>query len=60
LIYKIKNTYRIHIILKIMKSTKDTLAMSENMIKELYGFVNEMKIKSSERVSVDVDPLSFY
>lgn len=60
LIYKIKNIYRIHIILKIMKSTNDTIALSENMIRELYNFVTELKIKSSERVSVDVDPLSFY
>jgi primosomal protein N' (replication factor Y) len=60
LIYKIKNSYRMHIIIKIMKSTNDTVALSENMIRELYKHVKELKLKTSERVSVDVDPLSFY
>ena len=60
LIYKIKNSYRMHIILKILKSTNDTIALSENMIKELHRFTKETKLKSNERVSVDVDPLSFY
>lgn len=60
LIYKIKNIYRMHIIIKIMKSTNDTVALSKNMIKDLYRFTKELKLKSSERVSVDVDPLSFY
>lgn len=60
LIYKIKNSYRMHIILKIMKSTNDTISLSTNMIKELYTLVEELKLKSTERVNVDVDPLSFY
>jgi primosomal protein N' (replication factor Y) (superfamily II helicase) len=60
LIYKIKNSYRMHIILKIMKSTKDTISLSESMIKELNSLVEELKLKSNERINVDVDPLSFY
>jgi hypothetical protein len=30
------------------------------MIKELNSLVEELKLKSNERINVDVDPLSFY
>ncbi|MBZ0203094.1 MAG: primosomal protein N' [Ignavibacteria bacterium] len=60
LIYKIKNTFRVHIILKILKSSGQTSSESENLIHALRDFTGRLKLKSTERVNVDVDPLSFY
>jgi primosomal protein N' len=60
LIYKIKNTFRMHIILKILKASGQTAAESENMIHALKDFALGLKLKSTERVDIDVDPLSFY
>jgi len=60
LIYKIKNIFRMHIILKVMKTTGDTLAQSEALMKDLKEFTVMLKMKSTERVDIDVDPLSFY
>ncbi len=60
LIYKIKNNFRMHIILKVMKTTGETLSFSENLMFELQKFIHALKLKSTERVDIDVDPLSFY
>jgi primosomal protein N' (replication factor Y) len=60
LIYKLKNTYRIHIIIKILKSSSNTLNTTEQLIKSLNNFCSNLKIKSSERVDIDVDPVSFF
>jgi primosomal protein N' (replication factor Y) len=64
LIYKIKNKYRYHIILKVLKSTNEASTVAETMIKNLQGWLEKekegLKIKSGDRVSIDVDPLSFY
>lgn len=64
LIYKIKNKYRYHIILKVLKSTHEASTVAETMIKNLQNYLEKekesLKIKSSDRVSIDVDPLSFY
>ena len=60
LIYKIKNTFRMHIILKILKASGQTANESENIIHALKDFTLQLKLKSTERVDVDVDPLSFY
>lgn len=60
LIYKIKNTFRMHIILKILKTTGQTIADSESLIGSLRDFTDTLKLKSTERVNIDVDPLSFY
>jgi len=60
LIYKIKNTFRMHIILKVMKTTGDTISQSEALVNGLHEFTATLKLKSTERVNIDVDPLSFY
>lgn len=60
LIYKIKNTFRMHIILKVMKTTGETLSFSEKLMFDLQEFMHSLKLKSTERVDIDVDPLSFY
>ena len=60
LIYKIKNTFRMHIILKVMKTTGDTISQSETLVNGLHEFTATLKLKSTERVNIDVDPLSFY
>ena len=60
LIYKIKNTFRMHIILKVMKTTGETLSFSEKLMFDLHEFIHTLKLKSTERVDIDVDPLSFY
>ena len=60
LIYKIKNTFRMHLILKILKASGQTASDSENMIHSLKEFTAGLKLKSTERIDIDVDPLSFY
>ncbi len=60
LIYKIKNLYRIHVILKVMKSSSENILQSETLMQKLLEFTSKLKLKSSERIDIDVDPLSFY
>jgi primosomal protein N' (replication factor Y) (superfamily II helicase) len=64
LIYKIKNKYRYHIILKVLKSTHEASTLAETMINNLQTYLEKekenLKIKSADRISIDVDPLSFY
>ncbi|MBE2216926.1 MAG: primosomal protein N' [Ignavibacteria bacterium] len=60
LIYKIKNTFRMHIILKIHKTSSEIIAASEDLMFELKGFSESLKMRSTERINIDVDPLSFY
>ncbi|MCI0449170.1 MAG: primosomal protein N' [Chlorobi bacterium] len=64
LIYKVKNKYRFHIIVKSLKSSGESAGVTETMLKELEKFLEpksgKLKFKSGEFVSIDVDPLSFY
>ena len=60
LIYKIKNRFRYHIIIKSLKSQNESIAQTENLLKALEYYLEHNKIKSTEQVSIDVDPLSFY
>lgn len=64
LIYKIKNRYRFHIILKVLKSTYEASTVAETLIKNLQTDPKKekesLKIKSADRISIDVNPLSFY
>lgn len=64
LIYKVKNKYRFHIILKVLKSTQEASMVAESMIKNTMDWLEAEKeklgITSNDRVSIDVDPLSFY
>lgn len=64
LIYKVKNMYRYHIILKVLKSTQEAATVAELLVKNLLEYLEKekdvLKVKSGDRVSIDVDPLSFY
>jgi len=60
LLYKVKNKYRYHIIIKSLKQINDSLAVSESLLGNLNNILLRMNISPSMRVSVDVDPLSFY
>lgn len=64
LIYKIKNKYRYHIIVKTLKSVNEASSVTELMLRDLERYLEpktgRLKLKSSEYVSIDVDPLSFY
>jgi primosomal protein N' (replication factor Y) len=64
LIYRVKNKYRFHIIVKSLKSAGASASVTEKMLKELERYLEpkagRMKLKSGEFVSIDVDPLSFY
>jgi primosomal protein N' (replication factor Y) len=64
LIYKIKNKYRFHIIVKSLKSVNESVSVTEEMLKELENYLDpkkgKLKLKSGEFVSIDVDPMSFY
>jgi primosomal protein N' (replication factor Y) len=59
LIYKIRNRYRYHIILKSLKSHKDSPAITDYLLRTLAKYLELNKLKSSERVDIDVDPVSF-
>src|SRR5438128_11180967 len=45
LIYKIKNKYRYHIIIKALKSQNE----SHLSLKQLQNYINELKLKSNEQ-----------
>ncbi len=60
LIYKIKNNYRYHIIVKSLKSIKASVSQTESLLKTLEVYLEHNKLKSSERVDIDVDPMNFY
>jgi primosomal protein N' (replication factor Y) (superfamily II helicase) len=64
LIYKVKNRYRYHIILKVLKSTYEASTVAETLIKNMQVYLEKekesLKIRSADRISIDVDPLSFY
>jgi primosomal protein N' (replication factor Y) len=60
LIYKIKNNYRYHVIIKTLKKSADALHVTEELLRQLDKYVDGLKIKSGEHVTIDVDPVSFY
>jgi primosomal protein N' (replication factor Y) len=60
LIYKIKNNYRYHLIIKSIKSHPESNILTEHLLKGLNIYLESHKVKSSEAVNIDVDPLSFY
>jgi primosomal protein N' (replication factor Y) len=60
LIYKIKNNYRYHVIIKTLKSSQEALHITEDLLNDLDKYAEGLKIKSDEQVIIDVDPVSFY
>ena len=47
LIYKIKNKYRYHVIIKTLKNSHEALHATEELLRQLDKYVNELKIKSN-------------
>lgn len=64
LIYKLKNKFRYHIIIKSIKSavssSDSSYSKTEKLISELLNHIEKTKLHGNERVSIEVDPLSFY
>ncbi len=60
LIYKIKNKYRYHLIIKTIKRHPESNILTDHLLKGLENYLNSRKISSNERISIDVDPLNFY
>ncbi len=54
LIFKLKNKFRYHVILKIGKEKGQ-----ESFLQKVKTLLNEIKLKQDERIMIDVDPLSF-
>jgi primosomal protein N' (replication factor Y) len=63
LIYKLKNQYRYHIIIKSLKpeisGTEQNVIATETLLKNLERYISDSKLKHSERISIEVDPLDF-
>lgn len=57
LIFKLKNIYRYHIILKTEKSLSPVL--TKFFIKETRKYAEKLHLKKNERIDFDVDPISF-
>lgn len=64
LIYKLKNLYRIHIILKSIKQRQDKIDVSAfstgELITKLKSYLMKSKTNLKEQVLIEADPLSFY
>ena len=63
LIFKLKNLYRYHIIIKSLKQdgSSDRISLkTESIFKEMQKFICLNKPVSDQRVSIEVDPMDFY
>ena len=64
LIYKLKNKFRYHIIIKSIKKYSlhdgEKGVSTENLLKRLENHILESGIKHSMNISIEIDPLSFY
>jgi primosomal protein N' (replication factor Y) len=63
LIYKLKNQYRYHIIIKSIKpeisGAEQNVIATETLLKNLERYISDSKLKHSERISIEIDPLDF-
>lgn len=63
LIYKLKNQYRYHIIIKSLKpevsGTEQNVIALETLLKNLERYIGDSKLKHTERISIEIDPLDF-
>ncbi len=63
LIFKLKNNYRYHIIIKSIKQAgpqnEPKGINTETLLKRLQRHISESGIKHSEKISIEVDPVSF-
>jgi primosomal protein N' (replication factor Y) len=64
LIFKLKNLYRWHVIIKSIKpsavSSNETENNAESLLIELQKYLKTLESKHGVKVTVDVDPLDFY
>jgi primosomal protein N' (replication factor Y) len=64
LIFKLKNRYRWHVIIKTIKTESKNSIKSEikteSLQKELHKFLKPLELKHGTKIIVDVDPLDFY
>jgi primosomal protein N' (replication factor Y) len=63
LIFKLKNRFRFHVIIKSIKQDGTSSGLSsgtEYIFKEMRRYINANKLASNEAVNIEVDPLSFY
>lgn len=58
LIYKIKNKYRHHIIIKSLKSGTESFTL-RSLLKNLQKHIKNITLHASERIIFDIDPVSF-
>jgi primosomal protein N' (replication factor Y) len=58
LIYKIKNKYRHHIIIKSLKSGTESFTL-RSLLKNLQKHIENIFLHASERIIFDIDPVSF-
>lgn len=63
LIFKLKNKYRYHIIIKSIKhdnrQTKSKFVNTETLLKKLETHIQLSGIKHTEKISIEVDPMNF-
>jgi primosomal protein N' (replication factor Y) len=60
LIFKLKNQYRWHIILKSLKTRSNPpLSGTDSLLNKLQHHITQIGLKKSKKFSIDVDPLDF-
>jgi hypothetical protein len=63
LIYKLKNLFRYHIIIKSIKpeisGAGQQVIGTETLLKSLHRYISESKLKQSEKINIEIDPLDF-
>jgi primosomal protein N' (replication factor Y) len=60
IIFKIKNRYRYHIVIKVSKQNKTNTALAENLVKELISWFQKDYKAPSVTLQIDIDPISFH
>lgn len=63
LIYKLKNNFRNHIIIKSIKQNSapkaEKVLSAEALLRKLGRYISESGVKHSEKISIEIDPLNF-
>lgn len=59
IIYKLKNRYRFHIIIKSLKQGNEQIARTETLIKSIKSDIEDINLHFTEKIHIDVDPINF-
>jgi len=59
LIYKLKNRYRFHIIVKSLKQGNEQIVRTESLLKSIKSDIENINLRTTERIHIDVDPINF-